>query len=771
MRRAGYIWLWIAGLVASVSTVQAQSGGMRLDSGRGCAVCHLQWVEAFQSGGDDLLMAGPLHPVVSESESCLGCHDGSVADDRRSVWLEHGHESGTPIPSDMRVPDDLPVDDNKLSCRTCHTAHRGGTETLAEVFVLRKPVAQLCVSCHRGYADPEHGGHPLVEMDQPLPESVLAGQVNGDHHQRQMTCRTCHRPHGTGQPQLLVVSPQDNALCADCHARVHPQMFAGDEHQLHNWTAPMSDEQAEAVRQMKGRVGPEQTLMCLSCHRVHRGQPDEHLLAVTREDGQFCARCHPEQQTVGGSGHDLQFVNKHAETPYECSRADEGACGACHGAHLQARQPRPTDDDPQGWCRTCHDQGQCAERATFASNDHPNIIDKDMLPDDVSLTLFDVEGQSHKKRLGCQSCHQVHDPSHGFFLRQRQDDLCGQCHQQQSGGLHGAHDLTDHPKIRNRAGQSAEQVGRCGVCHTVHDAQGPVLWAGQPVQSHGQLCRACHPAEHDGAGGSSYSLRHPTGTATADRLREMHADLPLFNKQLHQDDGGFMTCATCHKTHGDSSVGIDLLRGDNADMPGLCLSCHEQMCSVAGSLHRESSLEDWSALHDGRQVTEFCGPCHVTHARPAMQAEGMWAAPLGPADQPLAARQCLGCHSESGGATQVRFVEHPPVVMVNPVAAGKPGYMPLVDDDGRLADSGQLTCQSCHTPHGRTFGDAPCTQPTDASAVQLRAGGVMNRGYQTPNLCSSCHGQEGRLLYLYWHYPEKRPRAGGMSPREWMEQE
>ena len=45
---------------------------------------------------------------------CLGCHDGSVGDSRRTVWVEHGHLRGITPPDGMTVPKDLPLVDGTI---------------------------------------------------------------------------------------------------------------------------------------------------------------------------------------------------------------------------------------------------------------------------------------------------------------------------------------------------------------------------------------------------------------------------------------------------------------------------------------------------------------------------------------------------------------------------------------------------------------------------------------------------------------------------------
>ncbi|MFQ6048310.1 MAG: hypothetical protein ACE5K7_02985, partial [Phycisphaerae bacterium] len=58
----------------------AQPPRMQPDSRRECAICHLQWVDAFAQRGAVVLVEPPGDLAVSQPATCLGCHDGSVTD-------------------------------------------------------------------------------------------------------------------------------------------------------------------------------------------------------------------------------------------------------------------------------------------------------------------------------------------------------------------------------------------------------------------------------------------------------------------------------------------------------------------------------------------------------------------------------------------------------------------------------------------------------------------------------------------------------------------
>src|SRR6478736_7607918 len=91
----------------------AQLGTIPPKTGRDCTVCHLEWIESFKARDRVLLLDAPDRSTVADANACLDCHDGSVADSRRSVWVEHSHSVGVALSRGMNVPKELPLDDGK----------------------------------------------------------------------------------------------------------------------------------------------------------------------------------------------------------------------------------------------------------------------------------------------------------------------------------------------------------------------------------------------------------------------------------------------------------------------------------------------------------------------------------------------------------------------------------------------------------------------------------------------------------------------------------
>lgn len=130
-------------------------------------------------------------------------------------------------------------------CATCHEPHGGDNEHLLRASSPNK----LCLECHGPdnapkKADAEHmvsifdgkvllpenyfakvpvlpikynlghpvDGHPVSDVMDPTNISKVRTQIN---------CLTCHQPHASAQPDLLVKDQANNAaFCASCHTNL-----------------------------------------------------------------------------------------------------------------------------------------------------------------------------------------------------------------------------------------------------------------------------------------------------------------------------------------------------------------------------------------------------------------------------------------------------------------------------------------------------------------------------------------------------------------------
>jgi predicted CXXCH cytochrome family protein len=175
-----------------------------------CTDCHNPHASAF-----------PNLPKTDPVNICLGCHSeiGDLA--KKSVHHQPAFVQG---------------------CAICHEGHGGDNEHLLRVSSPNK----LCLECHGPDARPKklESEHLVTIFDGKvkLPENyfakvpVLALQYNLGHPVERhpvsdvmdplnitkvkipLNCLTCHQPHASAQPGLLVNDQANNSLfCASCH--------------------------------------------------------------------------------------------------------------------------------------------------------------------------------------------------------------------------------------------------------------------------------------------------------------------------------------------------------------------------------------------------------------------------------------------------------------------------------------------------------------------------------------------------------------------------
>ena len=158
----------------------------------------------------------------SASERCLSCHEGAG---KRMHWSGSQHES------------------RDVACTNCHTIHTPHDNVTDKVT---QP--EVCFACHKEQRSQIHkiSVHP-----------VEAGK---------MACSSCHNPHGSAGPALLVKNSV-NETCYTCHAEKrgpflweHSPVFDNctNCHQPHGSTnSPM----------LKARV----PWLCQECHSGDHG--------------------------------------------------------------------------------------------------------------------------------------------------------------------------------------------------------------------------------------------------------------------------------------------------------------------------------------------------------------------------------------------------------------------------------------------------------------------------------------------------------------------
>ncbi len=671
------------------------------DSRRDCVICHLTWAEAFDRRDAVLLMDRPPGPVVAEPETCLGCHDGGVGDDRRRVWTEHGHRTGIKPPATMQVPSVLPLTDGEITCRTCHTAHGGtGPETIATIVFLRvrNEGSQLCLSCHPGMAKgPSMGTHPLGGMPWPVPEEVIMAGGQAGPRESQLICQTCHTAHGSAQDHLLVMGTQSSQLCLTCHAKMRPGMFRPDIPREHPQNPPLqTPAQHEAIAKMGTKTGPGETLICLSCHKVHNGLAGRYMLADTLHDSDLCIRCHPERDVMVSTPHDLRKTAPESHNRLGQTPEQSGPCGACHSFHTFARRPDPIAGDSTGLCTSCHQPGGPADKNTGLPVSHPTNVTAKDIPGMIDLLLYPPLGEAQPLQLACLTCHDPHRVRQGEFLRKDKPALCAECHADQSSNMADAHNFVDKPDLKNARGQNAKEAGPCGFCHGVHKALGPMMWVAtqDAPDSPDELCTECHRAEGLGASKPASLFTHPTGPAAAGSKATVSQSLPLFDAQSQIVRDGFVACGSCHDPHISATKSPSMLRGGREPVE-LCVECHKAQASVEAGPHDIRRKPDaWPK--DLQSPGQLCLGCHKAHSND--RSRQLWTVEPAAGAPTHSDAICIACHFPArwsiDGQPQLRQAMHPRWIE-RPLDAADLPIAPAEPPGGAAA----VECRTCHNPH------------------------------------------------------------------------
>jgi predicted CXXCH cytochrome family protein len=763
-------------LVTLAPSASAQPRATVSENRRDCATCHLEWDTDFDRPGAVLLIDRPPSAVAGTESNCLGCHDGSVGDSRKSVWLEHGHRVGMKPSDKVKVPPGLPLDDGKIACRTCHTAHEGpAAEVASDTIFLRmeNDRSQLCQACHVDQGGQgkglEHGSHPLLPMGFELPRKLAdAGGHAGPKHD-EVTCQSCHGAHGTVDEKLLLMGTNNSQLCLACHDKIKPGQFSSDRAHEHPQNPPLSsDAMRKAIKDLGTKTGSNDTLICLSCHRLHDGKAGRNMLADTLTDSALCIRCHPNRQELTGSLHDLRKSapkekNRLGQTPEQ-----SGQCGACHSFHNYAREREVAKGDPGGVCVTCHQTGRVAEKIGGTHFDHPATIDPSdpsKLPKGARLggaapVLLTDPAHADRADLLCVTCHNPHEVKRGRFLRDAPDQICATCHTNESSTLAGQHDFTKHsegsegPELKNGRGLGAADTGKCGFCHSVHDAKGRVMWAGtnQAPKNPNALCVECHNPDGMAKAHPAAKFSHPDGPSSSSIKRPADppsAPLPLFDANGHPSKEGFVACSSCHDPHANSEKSPLMLRVQGSTST-LCMTCHKEQAALVKSTHDpRSNPKAWPAEAQKRGQ-DLCMTCHRAHGNDPDQRT--WAVtPKVTPTGTVADGVCMACHAQNSwpaptGAVSKGQMLHPrtipPKMMDDPAVHILP-----IADGAKSHQQDTIACKTCHNPHARP--GTPSLLRTPDQGGRADPAGV----------CYTCH-TETKVLQTSMHALDLLARNG-----------
>ncbi len=571
------------------------------------------------------LAPGRNNVVVGESVLPLLYRPGSGADQEGAFRRPRPHGAGIE------------------SCNPCHGFSRGR-------LVLKKPVPDLCLGCHR------------------VGTESLRAVIKTNEHTRTITpgCLSCHEPHVSFEPALLRTAenpcvgchpdqgapsghggpdPRGCTTCHDPHASAYPDLLKGEPLDL---CTGCHRDVADPDRYPRSFHTPVEEKHCFACHRSHPGNAPK-LLDVPVPV--LCERCH---RRVEEGGH----------------RGELDECRMCHLPHLSDRR-RLLRAGVSEVCLECH------EEPAPEKSRHPAL------------------------KEGCVTCHNPHRP--GALKNPRR--VCGRCHNLQEDGFRWAHGqlpmddvgqctfchephASEYPKLLRGKIHYPLKNGGCNACHEVRDGRIELRYEGSKncTRCHGQITGTSSVVEKD-------KVHKPVYQIDCTACHNPH--LGVRDKFLLEDP--VTLCGWCH---GLLLRGVENVHGVFEE--GDCYTCHlphisdfrpllkrpeRQLCT---SCHTDVLPDDPAAepLIHGALTKGRCTGCHNPHGT---NTRGLL--------RDTGDRLCQGCHGEvlrkgkGGGA--YRYL-HGPVGAGSCTACHVLGHRHGKKGDAFLREPGSRVCGLCH---------------------------------------------------------------------------
>ena len=744
----------VAGDERVLGTRLAKSGAFFAPGGRiTCLSCHrshagrIDTPQLVTTREALCLYCHPAQNSLDPGSAALGAHPISVKPRRARVDAAFLKAGGTTGPG------------GELTCTTCHRAHRGRPGTPGLVIPRE---SYSCLLCHTREAAIASTAHSTARAPQAAQNATTTGGL----------CGGCHGEHGWRVPLAAAAEGQTTIerLCGACHgAGAAAASFSGTtNHPLGVASPPGRGTAGLPLFWNDGRRYRQGVVTCATCHDVHRAGPAGRFLREVPAGGGYdlCSGCHAAQAVVSGTRHDL-------------AKTQGTTCGPCHSVHdalAVASWPaaRGGGDravaDLGDYCGACHRAGGLAAGSVIAERSHPQPP---------------VAGAKAAKSVGCAGCHDPHrwnpsDPADRgvsgagdagtmFLVRSAAGPaaLCVGCHAAQAAVEGTPHDL-----------KRGAKAGICSPCHNVHGVQPLAVVPAHPQKPGGKFvpgsdpCEVCHAAGKMAANATVGERGHTVGVSPG---QDYGSDLPLYGYTGRRQAGGRIACATCHDPHSWSPAGgsgasskaaTSFLRMGADGYAPLCFPCHAEKSMVVGTDHDLRVTAPAAVDREGRnaEASGVCGACHAMHRAPA--ARVLWNRGFGEG-RDEGSRACTSCHRPGndvgahvpprGEAHLVNFPGRGLVsrlfTVVRNVAAGPAGIQ-VFAEDGSRADSGYLSCVSCHDVH-RWEADV-----SNSGAGMPLEGDLSNSFLRVKStaldktLCADCHGDSLVEHYRNYHFPE-----------------
>lgn len=465
------------------------------------------------------------------------------------------------------------------------------------------------------------------------------GSVRAASMEKCVTCHLTWSPEyeeslrDSSSPVLPVVSPR---LCYSCHhgavidsrramgkGRQHPEIHHKKEKKKVSGTG--RSQKAEK----RDKIPPDfpltanDELYCGSCHTPHAQHKDatgldakegNPWLRVDNKNKDICFKCHKtklytvldRKAAERGKNHPVGIALQKApegaeEKEYASSEGlhkglpekleskgailDDGkrmVCRSCHGVHGTEGKKLLLMENADDLCVACH--------AQMASGDRKEAREKGIHPVNVKMENPVKIGGEEVKKVGCLTCHSVHEGREKSKLLTRKmdaDQFCEACHSRHNAkGAKDAAKKGIHPvnlKLEKplKIGEKETKEITCLTCHSLH--KGKKNSAALIIDNReGELCDSCHKGKKAVAG-TDHDLR-VTAKESANSLRES------------PDKAGL--CGSCHTMHRGRSYKPSLFAQTWEFYSGiksigsrdrLCFDCHRKAGAAEKKIVKEYS--------------------------------------------------------------------------------------------------------------------------------------------------------------------------------------
>ncbi len=339
-----------------------------------------------------------------------------------------------------------------LECVSCHNPHFTSTGSLSNpenTFLTLGNKTKFCLVCHDSEPPQKAADNSTL-----VPYSITFPQVKGpffggwdksafsksSHGEKNISCLTCHLPHGSTNFSLLGLNGKDRGfeeekICLSCHFYETTSQSKINDFKKASRHPIEKDNLHRSNEDMMGLAFDPQNSKrhaeCYDCHNPHQATAGDPLAGVKGVDlkgnvknsiaasYELCFKCHTSYTLLSPGTEDLRqslnplnpsyhpivevgknSINKNAfNLPYnseskidclDCHGSDTGS-RAVHGSKYSPILQRPVEkeepDSEKSLCFKCH---------KFTVYKSPS-----------SLTRFPNHSQ-HSQKFACLICHQAH---------------------------------------------------------------------------------------------------------------------------------------------------------------------------------------------------------------------------------------------------------------------------------------------------------------------------------------------------------------------------